>query len=75
MDKGALDVVFSLRRERASVVALMRRYSGVPMSFADACLVRMAELAPHASVLTLDRDFTVFRRQGRRALDVVAPYR
>jgi uncharacterized protein len=67
--------VFSLRRERAQVVALMQRYSSVPMSFTDACLVRMAELAPHMSVLTLNRDFTVYRRQGRRALDLVVPFR
>ena len=32
----------------------MRRYRDVPMSLADACLVRMAEQKAGARILTLD---------------------
>jgi hypothetical protein len=43
------------------------------MSLADACLVRMSELAPRAAVLTLDGDFRVYRRNGRQAIPVIMP--
>ena len=43
------------------------------MSFADACLVRMAEQHPSALLLTLDRDFKFYRRNGRQAIPLVIP--
>jgi len=43
--------------ELRAVGQLLRRYQSVPMSLADACLVRMAEMHPDAFVLTLDSDF------------------
>jgi predicted nucleic acid-binding protein len=55
---GAVDLIFSLLRtkqiaipfslssEMAEIEALMKRYENVPMSVADACLVRMSELIP-----------------------------
>ena len=47
--------------------------SSVPMSFADACLVRMSELWPEAPVLTLDSDFRVYRRNKRQSLPLICP--
>ena len=43
------------------------------MSLADACLVGLAELHDNASVLTIDEDFSVYRKHGRREIPVVAP--
>jgi hypothetical protein len=44
------------------------------MQFADACLVRLAELHPAASVLTTDtRDFSIYRRNGKERLQLIAP--
>ena len=54
---------------------LMARYASVPMSLADACLVRMAEQHAESPVLTLDRDFTVYRRHGRLTVATVMPDR
>ena len=51
----------------------MRKYADVPMSLADACLVRMAELNAHSSVLTLDRDFRVYRKHGRQVIPLAMP--
>lgn len=51
----------------------MRRYADVPMSLADACLVRMSELSDDASVLTLDSDFRIYRRLGRQAIPLLTP--
>ena len=43
------------------------------MSLADACLVRMTELHPTSTVLTLDADFRVYRRHGNKVIPVLMP--
>jgi predicted nucleic acid-binding protein len=43
------------------------------MSLADACIVRMAELFDEHSVLTLDSDFSVYRKHGRTPLELIQP--
>jgi predicted nucleic acid-binding protein len=44
-----------------------------PMSLADACLVRLAELHEKPRVWTLDSDFRVYRRLGRLVIPTLAP--
>ncbi len=73
LDRGVLDLSFRLEPHLAAIGNLMSRYSGVPMSLADACLVRMSELDPKAVVLTIDSDFRVYRRNGRQILPVAMP--
>ena len=68
-----LQVDFGVMAERASVGRLLRKYADRPMSLADACLVRLAELHDSASVLTIDADFAVYRKHGRRAIPVIVP--
>lgn len=47
---------------------------GHRMDFADACVVRMAERFGASKVLTLDRrDFSVYRRNGRDVIPLIAP--
>ena len=73
LSQGRLVAPFALGDEAAAVAALMDRYANVPMSLADACLVRMAELHPGARVLTLDGDFRVYRAHGRTPIEAVLP--
>ncbi len=54
--------------------ALMERYANVPMSFADACLVALAESIPGARLFTLDRDFLIYRQQNDLPLTLLAPF-
>lgn len=61
LTSGTVEIAFDLNGEAGRVAELMPRYRSVPMSLADACLVRMAELRSDASVFTLDRDFHVYR--------------
>ena len=68
-----VQVTFGLSTELTAVTRLMAKYADQPMSVADGCLVRMAELNPAATIVTLDRDFTVYRR-GRSALRLLAPF-
>ena len=53
---------------------LMERYANVPMSFADACLVSLVESLPGARVLTLDRDFLIYRGDRGQVLPLLAPF-
>jgi predicted nucleic acid-binding protein len=64
---------FDLEREIAPVSRLLCRYVNVPMSLADACLVRMSELHEAASIVTLDGDFRLYRRHGRQAIPLLIP--
>jgi uncharacterized protein len=69
---GAIRIDFDLHEELAAVRALMERYANVPMSLADACLVRLAELT-RLPICTLDSDFELYRAHGRRGLDLIMP--
>ena len=63
----------NLEHQLADLRALMRRYRDRPMSLADACLVRLAELHPGGTVFTLDGDFRVYRRHGNKVVPVLMP--
>jgi len=68
-----LRVDFSVMAERATLGRLLCKYADRPMSLADECLVRLAELHGSASVLTIDEDFSVYRKHGRRAIRLITP--
>jgi len=74
VEAGFLRVCFDFHAEVRHVRELMRRYRDRPMSFADACLVTMAELQPDACVWTLDRDFHFYRKQRRQTLSLLTPW-
>ncbi len=70
---GRLELPFSAREHHTAVHELMLRYGDVPMSFADACLVRMSELWPDAPIFTVDSDFQIYRRNKRQPLPLIHP--
>ena len=72
---GALKPAFHTAEHVAELRALLRKYQDQRMSFADACIVRMAEIHDKHAIFTLDEDFTIYRRHGREPLDVIAPER
>ena len=73
--RGVLRVVDILGKvdDVDAVTALMRRYANVPMSLADACLVRILERTENGSIMTLDSDFHVYRQGRRRTIRVLFP--
>jgi predicted nucleic acid-binding protein len=75
LSRKTVDVPFSLQDHSKFVRALLRKYSDVPMSVADACLVRMAEQIPDTSVFTLDGDFRIYRKHGREVISLIMPER
>lgn len=64
---------FRVVAELSSIGSLMRKFADVPMSLANACLVRMTELSPRTQVLTLDDDFRIYRRNRRQLVPVITP--
>lgn len=68
-----LRVEFQIGVEIVAVRHLVRRFASVPMSFADACLVRMSELEVRSVVLTIDTDFKHYRRNKRHVVPLITP--
>ena len=54
-------------------LSLMQKYADVPMSLADACLVRMTETLGDPLILTTDADFRIHRRHGCHIIPCVTP--
>ena len=72
-ERGVISVARLFDVEAAPIARLMRRYRNVPMSLADACLVRLIELTSQATLFTLDSDFEIYRQKGRRLIPLLAP--
>jgi predicted nucleic acid-binding protein len=73
LPRGVIAVAFHLDEEVPAIRALMGRYANVPMSLADACLVRMAECIDRGQVLTLDSDFRIYRKHGQEPIAAILP--
>ena len=71
--RRAVVVRFNLDHNREAVGTLIRKYASVPMSLADACLVRMSETAADPVILTTDSDFRVYRRHSRLIVPCIVP--
>lgn len=74
IETGFLRSDFDFQGEYRQIRELMLRYRERPMSFADACLVRMTEIHSDVSVWTLDRNFNFYRKNRRQTLSLVAPW-
>jgi len=73
LNREVLHSSFVLQEEAEAVAKLLGRYAEVPMSLADACLIRMAERHSRSQVLTLDRDFRIYRKHRRHVIPTIMP--
>ena len=71
--REAVVSTFRFAEGTEAVLRLMERFADVPMSLADACLVRMSEILPDPILLTTNADFLVYRRHGRQVVPCVLP--
>lgn len=71
--RQAVISTFHLGEEPEEVLRLMHKYADVPMSLADACLVRMTEILPNPVLLTTDTGFRIYRRHSRKTVPCVLP--
>jgi predicted nucleic acid-binding protein len=71
--RRVLEIPFRIEAHTQSLVTLLQKYANVPMSLADACLVRMSEIHENAVVWTLDKHFRLYRRHGRQIVATLMP--
>jgi uncharacterized protein len=72
-ENGALRIALRIDEQIEPLRQLMEKYRDTPMSLADACIVRMAEIHDRHVVLTLDSDFLIYRKHGRESLALIRP--
>jgi uncharacterized protein len=58
---GIFQIPFQLSRETAGVKQTLRKYRDLKIDLADACLIRLADEFESADILTLDKDFEIYR--------------
>jgi predicted nucleic acid-binding protein len=75
VNSGLLRTDFSVLGEGGALEKLVLKDADVPMSLTDACLVRLSELVPESAIFTLDADFGVYRKHGRRTIPTIMPGR
>lgn len=69
--EGGLRVALDAQAHLESLISLLRKYADLPMSLADATVVRLCELNHKAVVWTLDSHFRIYRRLGRRMIPLL----
>jgi predicted nucleic acid-binding protein len=75
LERGIIKTGFVLDENLAETLRLIRRFKDAPMSFADACLVRMSEIHDNPVIFTTDRDFELYRKNGRQTIPLIVPWR
>jgi len=66
VERGVLQIPFQLSQSAAAARSLLRKYRDVPVDFADACLIHLADQLNTGDILTLDRDFESYRWRRNR---------
>jgi len=73
LQRRAVIPAFDLGDELEPVLKLLQKYGDVPMSLADACLVRMTETLADPVILSTDADFRIYRRHSRQVVPCAMP--
>ena len=74
VNEGLVALAFDCREHLVQLARLADRFADQKPDLADLCLVRMSELFPKHSVITIDRtDFQVYRRNKREAIPLLSP--
>jgi predicted nucleic acid-binding protein len=58
---GIFQIPFQLSREAVGIKQVLRKYGDRKIDLADACLIRLADEFETAEILTLDKDFEIYR--------------
>lgn len=76
LQDGFLRIAFDLPKNLDEIVTLADRYRDRKPDLADLCLIRMSELHENLPLLTVDeKDFRIYRRNGRDVIPIVCPPR
>lgn len=73
---GLIALSFNCNDHLPQLAALAARYKDRKPDLADLCLIRMSEIYPRHSVITVDaEDFRVYRRNKREIIPLISPPR
>lgn len=76
IEDGMLQVSFEMAKHQKRLAALAERYHDRHPDLADLCLIRMSELFPQHTVMTVDEeDFRIYRRNNRETIPLLCPPR
>ncbi len=73
IERNLLQIPFNIEPETNLLKSLLKKYNDIPMSLADACLVRMSEQISESVIFTLDNDFKIYRKHRRKVIPVIMP--
>jgi uncharacterized protein len=73
VEAGIFQVPFDIMGCAREVRTIVKKYTNVPMDFADACLVYLAGEFSTARILTLDSDFLVYRWGKNKTFENLIP--
>ncbi len=73
IERKLIKIEFKLEPELSIIDRLIHKYNNIPMSLADACLVRMSEQIANSAICTLDSDFKIYRKDKRKVIPVIIP--
>jgi uncharacterized protein len=72
--EGLIRITFNCKEHLNQLEPLASRYADRRPDLADLCLIRMSELYPTYSIITVDReDFRVYRRNKREIIPIICP--
>ncbi len=69
--RGAVEIHNIENNDFKRLQELTEKYRDLPMDFADSCLVYIAEKLKLNTIATIDRDFSIYRIQGRRKFQII----
>ena len=73
IERELIVLPINLQTESKSIKRLLEKYNNVPMSLADACLVRLSEQISESVICTIDSDFKIYRKNKRDIIPVIMP--
>lgn len=74
IEERVITLAFDCNDHLSQLEALAERYADRRPDLADLCLIRMSELFPKHSVVTLDwEDFRIYRRNKREVIPIICP--
>lgn len=69
--RGVYGIAMTAEQHWTRLEALLKKYSDRPISLADACLIRCAEIHQEARIATFDSDFTVYKWARNRKFELL----
>ena len=72
--KGVYEISLSLEDHWATIESLLRKYADRPVTLADACLIRCAEVFQKSRIVTFDSDFGIYRWGRNKRFEISTPF-